>query len=84
MGGDAVADADGSGEWDECVNRVLSYNVRDMTTTSYHHIDLDAQSVPWISGANVKVVEIVAEKLAYDWNAEQIQEQHPQLTLAQV
>lgn len=55
-----------------------------MTTTSYHHIELDADRVPWIAGTNIKVVEVVTERLAYEWSAEQIQAQHPNLTLAQV
>jgi len=55
-----------------------------MTTTSYHHIELDSSGVPWISGANTKVVEIVAERLAYDWDADQIHSQHPNLSLAQI
>ena len=33
---------------------------------------------------NVKVVEVVLEHLAYGWNAETIQENHPHLSLAQV
>jgi uncharacterized protein (DUF433 family) len=55
-----------------------------MTTTSYHHIELDADGVPWISGANTKVVEIVAERLAYDWDADQLRAQHSHLSLAQI
>ena len=33
---------------------------------------------------NVKVVEVVLDHLAYGWNAETIQENHPHLSLAQV
>ena len=33
---------------------------------------------------NTKVVEIVLDHLAYGWNAETIQENHPHLTIAQI
>ena len=33
---------------------------------------------------NIKVIEVVLDHLAYGWNAETIQENHPQLSLAQV
>ena len=33
---------------------------------------------------NVKVIEVVLDHLAYGWNAETIQENHPHLSLAQV
>ena len=52
--------------------------------TAYQHIELDAQGVPWIAGRNIKVVEIVAEHLAYRWDAAQIRSQHPHLTLGEI
>ncbi|HEY7090232.1 MAG TPA: DUF433 domain-containing protein, partial [Tepidisphaeraceae bacterium] len=55
-----------------------------MTATSYHHIELDADGVAWINGTNTKVLEIVVERLAYDWDADQLRAQHPHLSLAQV
>ena len=33
---------------------------------------------------NIKVIEVVLDHLAYGWNAETIQENHPHLSLAQV
>ena len=33
---------------------------------------------------NVKVIEVVLDHLAYEWNAEAIQDNHPHLSLAQV
>jgi uncharacterized protein (DUF433 family) len=52
--------------------------------TSYAHIVLDEDRVPWIAGTRTKVVELVAEVKAYGWSAEELAHQHPHLTLAQV
>jgi uncharacterized protein (DUF433 family) len=48
------------------------------------HICLDDQGHPWVDDTNVKVIEIVLDHLAYGWNAESIQENHSNLSLAQV
>ncbi len=51
---------------------------------SYEHIALDEKGTPFIKGTTMKVVELVAEKLAYGWSAEEIHFQHPYLTLGQI
>ena len=51
---------------------------------SYEHITLDEKSTPIIKGTTMKVVELVVEKLAYGWSAEEIHLQHPYLTLGQI
>src|SRR6266478_958743 len=48
------------------------------------HIWLDDQGRPWLDDSNVKVIEVVLDHLAYGWDAETIQENHPRLSLAQV
>src|SRR5205823_5707448 len=48
------------------------------------HIRLDEQGRPWLDDTNIKVIEVVLDHLAYGWNAETIQENHPYLSLAQV
>lgn len=48
------------------------------------HILLDDQGRPWLDDTNTKVIEVVLDHLAYGWNAESIQENHPHLSLAQV
>jgi uncharacterized protein (DUF433 family) len=48
------------------------------------HVSLDPQGRPWIEEANTKVIEIVLDKVANDWGPEEIQEQHPYLTLGQI
>lgn len=52
--------------------------------TLYAHVVLDEQGIPWIENTQVKVVEIVLDKLAYGWSPEEIQYQHPHLSLGQV
>ena len=47
-------------------------------------IELDDRGVAWISDANTKVVEIVLDRIAYGWSAEEIHFQHPHLSLAQI
>jgi uncharacterized protein (DUF433 family) len=52
--------------------------------TSYEHISLDDKKVPVISGTTMKVIELILEKLAYGWSAEELLLQHPYLTLGQI
>ena len=54
------------------------------TVEALLHVRLDEQGRPWIDDTNVKVIEVVLDHLAYGWNAESIQENHPHLSLAQV
>jgi uncharacterized protein (DUF433 family) len=55
-----------------------------MAATISTHIELDEQGVAWIGGANVKVIEVVLDKLAYGWSPEETHFQHPTLSLAQI
>ncbi len=52
--------------------------------TRYEHIVLDEKGVPIIAGTNMKVVELVLEKLAHGWSPEELYFQHPHLTLGQI
>lgn len=52
--------------------------------TSYEHIILDKKKEPVIEGTKIKVIELVLDKIAYGWSPEELQYQHPQLTLGQV
>ena len=47
-------------------------------------IELDDHGVPWITGANTKVVEVVLDKLAYGWSPEEMHRQHPHLSMGQI
>ena len=47
-------------------------------------IEIDEKGVPWISGANTKVVEVVLDKIAYGWSPEEMHFQHLHLSMAQI
>ena len=48
------------------------------------HIYLDEEGRAWIDDTNTKVIEVVLDKLAYGWGAEEIHEQYPYMSLAQI
>jgi len=52
--------------------------------TKYEHVVLDEKGVPIIAGTNMKVIEIVLDKVAYGWSPEELYFQHPYLTLGQI
>lgn len=52
--------------------------------TQYEHIALDEKGVPVIVGTTLKVIELIAEKLAYGWSPEELHFQHPYLSLGQI
>ena len=55
-----------------------------MATTVSTQIEIDDQGVAWITGANVKVIEVALDKLAHDWSPDEMHIQHPNLSLAQI
>ncbi len=44
------------------------YSVR----TKYEHITIDERGVPFIVGTSMKVIELVSEKIAYEWSPEEL------------
>jgi uncharacterized protein (DUF433 family) len=55
-----------------------------MTTVSASHIILDENDVAWIDDTNVKVVEVILDKLAHGSSPEEMHFQYPHLSLAQI
>ncbi len=55
-----------------------------MATVVSPHIEVDSRGVPYLSGTQTKVVEIVLDRLAHHWDADEIHRQHPHLSLAQI
>ena len=51
---------------------------------TYPHLEIRADNKPWITGTQTKVIEVVLDRLAHHWDAEEIQRQHPHLTLGQI
>jgi|SRR6516162_3455200 uncharacterized protein (DUF433 family) len=55
------------------------------TATPTAHIWLDERGRAWIDDTNVKVIEVVLDKLGYGWGADQIYEGYDRyLSLAQI
>lgn len=54
------------------------------TDEAITHVRTDAQGRAWIDDTRVKVIEVVLDQLAYGWSADEIHEQHPHLSLAQI
>ena len=52
--------------------------------TAYEHVVVDESGVPLIEGTTMKVVELVLETHAYGWSPDELQFQHPYLTLGQI
>jgi uncharacterized protein (DUF433 family) len=52
--------------------------------TTYEHIVINEAGVPLIGGTTTKVVELVLDVLAYGWSPDELQFQHPHLTLRQI
>ena len=56
-----------------------------MSQTPTAHIHLDGEGVAWIDDTNVKVIEVVLDKLAHGLSAEEIYIEHyANLSLAQI
>ena len=55
-----------------------------MPATDYQHITINDKGVPCIDDTRTKVIEIVLDRIAYGWDADEIQRQHPYLTLSQI
>jgi uncharacterized protein (DUF433 family) len=54
------------------------------TQTTYPHIEKRADGKAWLIGTQTKVIEVALDRLAHHWDADEIQRQHPHLTLGQI
>jgi uncharacterized protein (DUF433 family) len=52
--------------------------------TAYEHVVINEADVPIIEGTTTKVIELVLDVLAYCWSPDELQFQHPHLTLGQI
>jgi uncharacterized protein (DUF433 family) len=55
-----------------------------MATVVTTHIQLDDQGRAWIDDTNVKVIEVVLDKLAHNSSPEEMHLQYPHLSMAQI
>jgi uncharacterized protein (DUF433 family) len=56
----------------------------DRIDTAYRHIVVDELGVATIAGTTMKVIEVVTAQKAYGGSPEEIQFQHPYLTMSQI
>ncbi len=52
--------------------------------TNYPHIEKRTDGKAWLIGTQTKVLEVALDRLAHHWDADEIQRQHPHLTLGQI
>jgi len=55
-----------------------------MTVASISHVVIDDAGVARIAGSRSRVIDVVLDQRAYGWTPQQIHEQHPHLSLAQI
>jgi uncharacterized protein (DUF433 family) len=55
-----------------------------MSTAIIPHVRLDDSGVAWIDDTNVKVIEVVLDKIAHGSSPEEIRFQYPHLLLSQI
>src|SRR5258708_29870586 len=53
-------------------------------STSYPHIETRSDGKLWLIGTQTKILEVALDRLAHHWDADEIQRQHPHLTLGQI
>lgn len=54
------------------------------TETNYPHLERREDGKLWLTGTQTKVIEVVLDRLAHHWDAEEIKRQHPHLSLGQI
>src|SRR3954466_8314330 len=55
-----------------------------VASLAYAHIEINAEGQAVISGTRFKVWMIALDRIAHGWDAEEIQRQHPDLSLGQI
>lgn len=55
-----------------------------MSATTWPLIDVDAAGIPILAGTRTKIIEIALDRIAHHWDADEIQRQHPHLSLGQI
>lgn len=55
-----------------------------MSVITWPFIEHDVRGIAYVEGTRVKVIEIVLDRLAYAWDADDIHRQYPHLSLPQI
>jgi len=51
---------------------------------TYPHLAIDGAGTATIAGTTTKVIEVALDRIAHHWDADEIQRQHPHLSLSQI
>ena len=51
---------------------------------AYAHIEQNSDGVPYLTGTKIQVKQVALDHIAYQWTAEDIQRNHPHLSLSQI
>ena len=54
------------------------------TPLAYPHLEKRSDGKVWLIGTQTKVIEVALDRMAHHWDADEIQRQHPHLTLGQI
>src|SRR5438046_63897 len=60
-----------------------AHGARMMPTTTYAHNE-SRGGVPYLEGTQTKVIEVALDQIGHGWDADEIHEQHPYLSLGQI
>jgi uncharacterized protein (DUF433 family) len=52
--------------------------------TPYAHIEIRPDGKAWLIGTQTKVLEVALDRIAHHWDGDEIQRQHPYMTLGQI
>src|SRR5947209_16275329 len=55
-----------------------------MPEALFQNIETRSNGATYLAGTQTKVIEIALDRLAHHWDADEIQRQHPHLTLGQI
>ena len=60
--------------------KTLRLSLLLLTFKQYQHIILNENGIPMIAGTDMKLVELILEKIAYGWSLEELPFQHSYFT----
>jgi uncharacterized protein (DUF433 family) len=67
-----------------CCSQQKRYASFMLTVEPMTQIAVDDRGVAWIADTNTKVKEVVLDQVTHSWDAEQIHQQHPHLSLGRI
>jgi uncharacterized protein (DUF433 family) len=66
------------------ISEPATSNIKVASTAMDGHIEIDDRGIARLAGSRSRVIDVVLDRRAYGWTPEEIREQHPHLSLAQI